>query len=285
MRASQKAARSARLLAAAGGLGVAAGMTIAGVALATPAQAATSSPLTYNCVVPAANYSFVDPWTVSVDTDYPTSVVAGAAISTSHFNASITAGDDAVALLRGAGVPSLSGSVSFSYAVAGDVASAGDHTADLTIDATPVPASGPLTAVAAGGVNDETAGATAGTATVTAGDFTVTVDAGSGITVGISCSLAGGQDATLASVQVTAAPDTTTTTSTPTDTGTSTATGTSTVTATGTGTSVTTGPPIVTDGPSSGDSNTGVLAGAGMAAVGAGLLTAGARRRMRGSRR
>ncbi|NNG37970.1 hypothetical protein HJ588_01595 [Flexivirga sp. ID2601S] len=80
-----------------------------------------------------------------------------------------------------------------------------------------------------------------------------------------------------------------TTTPTGTGTGTTTATGTGTTTATGTetatGPDTTTGPPIITDGGSDGtNANTSLIAGAGVAAAGVGVLAYGARRRL-GSRR
>ncbi|MBB2892956.1 DUF6801 domain-containing protein [Flexivirga oryzae] len=276
-------ARGSRMLAAGGALGIATGLTIAGVALSGPAHAAPSAQLAYSCAVPAIGLTFSDPWTVTVDTDYPTTVAAGAAISTSHFDASITAGDDAAEQFRALGFASWSGSVKFSYAVSGDVASAGDRSATLTVPQTTLPATGPVVTDATGTAADEEAGDTAGTATVTAADLTASVTTDSGVPVDIECSLAAGQDATVASVQVTAASSTSTPpTSTP---PTSTSSSTSTPPATTSTTSVTTGPPIITDGADSGGSNDVVFAGLGVAILGGGLLTAGARRRMRDARK
>jgi len=264
-----------RTLAAAGALGIATGLTVAGVALAGPAHAAPSAQLDYSCSVPAIGLSFSDPWTVTVDTDYPTTVGAGSTISTAHFNTSITLGDDAAAQFRALGIASWSGSVKFSYAVSGDVASAGDRSAALIVPQTTLPATGPIVTDATGTAADEQAGAVAGTATVTAADFTASVTTDAGVPVEVDCALAAGQDATLANVAVTAASST----GSPTSTGTPTSSSTSTPP-----TSVTTGPPIITDGNGTGSSGT-VLAGAGVAFVGAGLLTAGAFYRTRGTRK
>ena len=262
-----------RTLATCGALGLAAGLTMAGVALAAPAHATTSAPLSYTCSLPDANgYTFSDPWTVTVDTAYPTTVAAGSAISTAHFNASITVGADAAAQLRALKVGSWSGSVKFSYAVGGDVATAGNRSTTLTVPETTLPASGPIVTTATGSAGDEQAGDGAGTATVVAGDFTAAVKSDAGVPVNVDCSLRPGQDATLASVQVTAPSATSSPTS-------------STSSTTTSSTSVTTGPPIITDGDSSSGSNDTVLAGLGAAVVGVCLLTAGARRRMRDTRK
>ncbi|WP_446666152.1 DUF6801 domain-containing protein [Flexivirga sp. B27] len=283
-----------RALTACGALGLATGLTLCGVAFtSSPAHAATTTELSYSCSAPAIGLTFTDPWTVDVETDYPTSVAAGAALHTTYLNADVTLGDDAAIQFRALGVGSWSGSAKLSYAVSGAVTTPGDRSAELTVDTTTMPATGPVTTTATGTAADETAAAEPGTATVAAGDLTADLTTDAGVPIQIECSLPDNADATIASVQVTAASETSsgtptaTATSTPTATSTSTptATSTSTSTATSTATTTRTGPPVVTDGGSSDGDSTTALVGAGVAAAGVALLGVGSARRMRGKRR
>lgn len=273
--ATRRRIAAPRVLTTCGALGVAAGLSIAGVALtSSPAHAATTTKLAYNCKAPAINLTFTDAWSVTVQTDYPASVSTGEALHTSYLNAQVTAGDDAATQFRAIGVGSWSGSVKLSYAVAGAVATPGDRSSTLTVDTTTLPATGPITTDANGTAADEKAAATAGTATVTAGNLTATLTTDSGVPVELDCALADGQNATIAGVAVTgaSASSSTSPTSTPTS------------TPTGTATSPTTGPPIITDGDSSGGNATGALIGAGIAAAGVTLFGVGSARRLRTKR-
>ncbi|MFC6704145.1 DUF6801 domain-containing protein [Flexivirga alba] len=258
-----------RVLGACGALGVAAGLTITGIAVSGPAHAATTTKLAYTCSAPAIGLTFSDPWSVSVQTDYPATAPAGASFTSTHFDASVTAGDDAATQFRALAVNSWSGSVKFSYAVSGAVASPGDRSSTLTVPTTTLPATGPVVTEAKGAAAPEHAGDKPGTATVTAGDFKASLTTDSGVPVEIDCTLAAGQDATVASVDVTAASPSSSTSpsSSPSS------------------TSATTGPPIITDGGTSNGNDTGILIGAGVAAAGVAVLGAGAARRLRVGRK
>lgn len=259
-----------RTLTVYGALGVTAGLAITGIAVSGTAHAATTK-LGYTCSAPAIGLTFSDPWSVNVRADYPATAQPGASFAGAHLDASVTAGDDAATQFRAIGVSSWSGSVQFSYAVSGAVASPGDRSSTLTVPTTTLPATGPAILAAAGATAGEHAATTPGTATVTAGDFTASLITESGVPVEIDCALVAGQDATIASVQVTAASasPSTSPSSSPSS----------------TGTSPTTGPPIITDGGASGGSDTGVLIGAGVAAAGVVVIGAGAARRLRMARK
>lgn len=279
-----------RAITACGALGVAAGLTITGIAVSGPAHAATTTKLAYTCSAPAIDLTFSDPWSVSVDTNYPATAEAGASFTSAQFNAAVTAGDDAATQFRAIGVNSWSGSVKFDYAVSGAVASPGDRSSTLTVPTTTLPPDGPVVTNATGSAKDEQAGDAAGTATVTAGDITASLTTDSGLTIGIECSLAADQKATIATVDVTAASASSSTSpsSSPSSSSSSSASPSSSgaPTETVTNTSATTGPPIITDGGSSdGGLNGGVLGGASVAAAGVALLGFGTARRLRSNRR
>lgn len=216
-------------------------LAFAGFALATaPTADAAEVTLDYNCTANVFGQQLDQGvWNVTIEADIPETVEPGAQIPAPNITATVVTSPEAANTLRGLKQETVEGTSAATYTVDG-----ADRTANLTIPVTDVPDSGPITTVASGSGQAETAPDTPGTVEVTVGDFTADLTAknanGDPFEIPLTCTVAEGQDTTLATIQVgETGPEPTGTespTPTPTDTESPSPTGTETPSPTGTGT-------------------------------------------------
>ena len=178
-------------------------LAFAGFALATaPTADAAEVTLNYNCTANVFG-SQVDQgvWNVTIEADIPETVEPGAEIPAPSITATVTTSPAAADTLRGLQQETVEGTSAATYTVDG-----ADRTANLTIPVTNVPDSGPITTVASGSGQAETAPETPGTVEVTVGDFTADLTArnanGDPFEIPLTCTVAEGEDTTLATIKV-----------------------------------------------------------------------------------
>lgn len=178
-------------------------LAFAGFALATaPSADAAEVTLDYNCTANVFGTQ-VDQgvWNVTIEADIPESVEPGAEIPAPNITATVVTSPEAADTLRGLDQETVEGTSAATYSVDDT-----ERTANLTIPVTQVPDSGPITTVASGTGQAETAPETPGTVTVTVGDFTADLTAknanGDPFEIPLTCTVAEGQDTTLATITV-----------------------------------------------------------------------------------
>lgn len=184
-------------------VGAAALMVPAATLTSTPADAAGAS-IKYNCTsVLKGQPIAVGTWSTTIAPLIPSSVAKGARITTPIVAGVITAPDIATGLLRSRGITAMSGSATVNYSATGAVRNPGARSANVAAPLAVVPRAGDAVGVAlVGGPITDTAASTAGTVTYSLGTVTASFKTNKGTTLPISCTPAGGQSLTVATVAV-----------------------------------------------------------------------------------